>query len=216
MERTLIVEVSGSQVARTRPRPRPTRPATSGARRSTTGASSAAGATSRSTTHADAGPLLERGHREPVRRQADHRPADLTSARNPCHRAREAQAATDAGRGDHPRRQARQPADRRRPQDFVDAGDREPVAFRYPRPAPRPAARLEGQGRAGLPRTWRATPRRSTSRRRSTRGSWSRTCAAPPADRKTSPSSPSSRPSTASANSTSSTSTGTRPTGPTA
>ena len=46
------------------------------------------------------------------------------------------------------------------------------------RPVARPAARLEGQGRAGRARPSKCRPCRSTSRRRSTRRRSSRTCAA--------------------------------------
>ena len=86
----------------------------------------------------------------------------------------------DAGRRDHPRRQAGQPPDRRRPglrRAGAGAADPRPLP---PRPDARPAARVEGQGRTRRRGPRRRRPARSTSRRRSTRGSSSRTCAAPP------------------------------------
>ena len=58
------------------------------------------------------------------------------------------------------------------------------------RPDARPAARLEGQDATSptVEDLRQPTPRRSTSRRRSTRGSWSRTCAEPRPGPRTSPS----------------------------
>ena len=95
---------------------------------------------------------------------------------------------TDAGRRDHARRQAGQPPDRRRPglrHARARAADPGPLPAR---PDARPAARLEGQGRARRRGPRRRRARRSTSRRRSTRGSSSRTSAAPPTGPRTSPS----------------------------
>ena len=64
----------------------------------------------------------------------------------------------DAGRGDHPRRQARQHPDRRRP-GLRRRPSREADAGPLPaRPTPRPAARVEGQGR---PRRRRPRGRRA-------------------------------------------------------
>ena len=80
VERTLIVEVSGTpQVARARRQPRPTPRETSGARRSTTGASSGGGATSRSTTRPQASALLDEAIENLYADRPDHRPASLSA-----------------------------------------------------------------------------------------------------------------------------------------
>ena len=127
---------------------------------------------------------VPRGHRPVGRREPDPARRSSTACRQAgsvsmATKKIQATPSSDAGQGDrqhdgdtrveHPDRRARVVRRRR----GEEADDR----ALPPRPDPRPAARLEGQGRAGRPATSRCRPSRSTSRRRSTRSRSSRSCA---------------------------------------
>ena len=165
----LIVEVSGAGARRTRQakvrRPREL----SGCRRVN--------------NHGELRPLGVPRGRRPVGRAS--RRSATSSARRARSRAgmtppkghEEQDGRADAGRGDPPQGQAGEHPDRgaarlRRRRGEAPEADALPA-----RPVARPAARLEGQGRAGRPGPRGARRCRSTSRRRSTRRRSSRTCA---------------------------------------
>ena len=160
------------QVARARRRPRPTPRATSGARRSTTGASSGRwGYVEVHNPRRRVG-AARRSDREPVRRPPDHRAAGLSALQRTAMPPRKTQDRdADAGRSDHPRRQARQPPDRRRPglRRTRRSSSRSRSATRATRRSTRSSS---GRARtSSTARTSSPTRRRSTSRRRSTRAS---------------------------------------------
>ena len=98
---------------------------------------------------ADARGASQRGYREPVRRPADHRPARLTreGSRHASTKKKTPTGPTPVDAITHADKRANLPtADAH---DFVAPEIEQPIAFRYPRTAVRPAAGLAGQGGSG-------------------------------------------------------------------
>ena len=216
VERTLIIEVSGAASHLAPPPPRRTLPATSGARPSTTGASSAAGATSKSITPPTPDPCS-------ATPSTTCTPTGPSSGCPPD--TRNAACQHGKARRTHRRPSTRSPTPTSEPTSPPPTRmHRTSSPRRWNSPnLSRTSATLRSTrnwyGRArtfSTARTSLSMPHQSTSRRRSTPASSSRTCAAPPNVPRTSLNSPCSTPSTAWGNWNSSTSITTTPTGPTA